>query len=89
MIYGFLLCLPKRRRRVSGRRGGCKWACTFHPFVQGTTYVGAVFLRKPTSNVTMRQAAGNPGSFPGNLFKGLDAPKTRARKRRNYQMNKK
>jgi hypothetical protein len=31
----------QRRRRVSARRDSCNWACTFHPFVHGTTHVGA------------------------------------------------
>ena len=36
----------QRRRRVSVRRDSCNWACTFHPFVHGTTHVGAVSPHK-------------------------------------------
>ena len=57
-IAPYIRCLVKARapapmlsaRRYEGdglsaRRGGCNGACTFHPFVHGTTYAGAVSLR--------------------------------------------
>jgi hypothetical protein len=31
---------------IGGSRDSCNWACTFHPFVHGTTDVGAVSPRK-------------------------------------------
>src|SRR3990170_3802285 len=40
---------------MPGRRGGCNGACTFHPFVHGTTHVGAASPRIPISNTTIRR----------------------------------
>jgi uncharacterized protein YbjT (DUF2867 family) len=59
----------QRRRRVSARRDSCNWACTFHPFVHGTTHVGAVSPRK--ADQVHDEATGGKAALSACHFSGL------------------
>ena len=60
-MFPEIICLPLVATKTTGvsLSRGCHGACTFHPFVHGTTHAGAVSPRKPVSHATRRRAAGS------------------------------